>query len=361
MKILWNIIVRFLSTLLKLRKPKGVSNIVAENLLLRLQLINLTTKRKRSPPTSTIERILFGFFAAFINPRRLSKACISISCSTVLRLHKALVKKKYSVLFSNKNKKKPGPKGPSQELIKFIVSIKERNPSYGCEKIALLATNVLEVDINESLIRRILRKYYKPPPGSGPSWLSYVGNDIGKLWSVDFFRVESMFLQSFWVMLVMDQYTRKIVGFSINKGPMNGSNICYMFNQVICNESPPKYLSRDHDPLFNYHLWGVNLDLYGIEELKSIPFIPQSHPYIERAIGTVRQEFTNKIGFWSQSDLEKKLSSFVDYYNKYRVHSSLSGKAPNEIEGERHLETVKLNQYSWLNHCGELYQTPKAA
>ena len=178
---------------------------------------------------------------------------------------------------------------------------------------------------------------------------------------MDFFRLESMFLQSFWVMLVLDQYTRKIVGFTINKGPMNGSNICYMFNQIICNESPPKYLSLDHDPLFKYWLWKVNLEIYGIEELRSVAFVPQSHPCIERAIGTVRQEFTNRIGFWSQSDLENKLSSFTDYYNKYRVHSSLSGKPRTEIEGKRHLESIKLDQYSWLSHCGNLYQTPLAA
>ena len=142
---------------------------------------------------------------------------------------------------------------------------------------------------------------------------------------------------------------------------MDGSTICYMFNQIIAYESPPKYLSRDNDPLFNYHLWEVNLDLLGIKELRSVPFVPQSHPYIERAIGTVRQEFTNKVGFWSQSDLEKKLSTFVDYYNKYRVHSSLSGQTPSEKGHERYLKAINLDKYRWLSHCGGMYQTPKAA
>ena len=39
---------------------------------------------------------------------------------------------------------KPGPKGASRALIKFIVEIKEKNPRYGSPKIAYLANNVLK-------------------------------------------------------------------------------------------------------------------------------------------------------------------------------------------------------------------------
>jgi hypothetical protein len=32
------------------------------------------------------------------------------------------------------------------------------------------------------------------------------------LWSVDFFRCESILLKSYWIMVVMDVFTRRIIG-----------------------------------------------------------------------------------------------------------------------------------------------------
>lgn len=54
-------------------------------------------------------------------------------------------------------------------------------------------------------------------------------------------------------MVVMDQFTRQIVGFSVHKGDLNGIAICVMFNEIISGKISPKYLSSDRDPLFTFH------------------------------------------------------------------------------------------------------------
>lgn len=59
-----------------------------------------------------------------------------------------------------------------------------------------------------------------------------------------------------------------------------------------------------------------------IEQVKSVPEIPWSYPFIERVIGTIRREYLDKIFFWNEHDLTKKLSEFTSYYNEARVHSS---------------------------------------
>ncbi len=43
----------------------------------------------------------------------------------------ALIKQKYRLLFSAKLKRKPGPKGPSKELINLIIDMKKRKLRYG--------------------------------------------------------------------------------------------------------------------------------------------------------------------------------------------------------------------------------------
>jgi len=297
-----------------------------------------------------------------MTPKRISKTSIAIAEATLLDFHRALVTRKYSKLFSQKGNARTGRKGPSKELIKLVVETKVSNPSYGCPKIAMLITNVLGKSIDKETVRRILSKHYKPIPGKGPSWLLPIGNNPNKLWSVDLFRLESVFLQTYWVMVVMDQFTRRIVGFSATRGNPDGATICYLFNRIAGRRNWPKYLSSDNDPLFKYWLWHANLEAhYHIEELKTVPNTPWSHPFIERLIGSCRREFTDRIFFWSQVDLEAKLRFYQQYFNSYRVHYSHKGKTPDEIIGKRSLAIIDLKTFKWKSVCGGMYQTPVAA
>jgi hypothetical protein len=62
-----------------------------------------------------------------------------------------------------------------------------------------------------------------------------------------------------------------------------------MFNQIIAGKSLPQHLSSDHDPLFRFHRWLANLRILDVEEIKSVPFVPVSHPFVERLIGTIAE------------------------------------------------------------------------
>ena len=77
----------------------------------------------------------------------------------------------------------------------------------------------------------------------------------------------------------------------------------------------------------------AKLRLLDVTEVKTVPYVPLSHPFIERLIGTVRREYLDHVHFWSTRDLETKLMSFQDYYNKDRVHRGLDGALPNEQGG----------------------------
>ena len=347
---------------LRLPKAGGACGLVAEVLLLRQQLLVLTRGKKKCPALTTTDRIIMGLCTLVMTPKRIGKSAIAVAASTLLDFHRALVTRKYSRLFSKKTTSKPGPKGPSKELIKLVVETKERNPSYGCPRIALLVGNVLGVPIDEETVRRILAKHYRPIPGNGPSWLLPIGNCHNKLWSMDLFRLESVFLRSFLVMVVMDQFTRKIVGFSVHRGTVDGAAICFMFNKIAAGKNWPKYLSIDNDPLFKYWLWQANLEsYYHINEIKTVPYCPWSHPFVERLIGSCRREFTDRILFWSEGDLEAKLGVFRDYFNFHRVHYSHAGKTPSETIGERHLASIDLKNFGWKPVCGGMYAMPIAA
>ncbi len=205
----------------------------------------------------------------------------------------------------------PGPKGSSQELIDAIVEMKRRNPRFGCPRIAQQINKAFGLEIDKDVVRRALVVYYKPDPrSSGPSWLTSTGHMKDSLWSVDLFRCESIVLRTHWVMVVMDQHTRRIIGFGVQVSAVDGIALCRIFAEAIAGMGSPKYLSRDNDPLFRFSRWNANLRVLEIEEIKTIPHVPASHPFVERLIGSIRRELFVQIFFWNAADLACKLNHF---------------------------------------------------
>lgn len=180
------------------------------------------------------------------------------------------------------------------------------------------------------------------------------------------FRCESILLETYWVLVIMDQFTRRIIGFGVHAGDVDGIALCCMFNSVISNKGIPRYLSSDNDPLFRYHRWQANLRILDVNEIKSIPHSPTSHPFIkcfdwQPRCGTVRRKYLDHLFFWIDCDLERKLESFAHYYNQYRIHQSLDGKTPANENDAVHSKRADLGHYSWQSHCNGLFQTPIAA
>jgi hypothetical protein len=136
-----------------------------------------------------------GLCAMFIRPSRLIRSAIVFKPSTLLRLHRTLVRRKYRQLFSSNRAMKRGPKGPSPDVIAAVVDMKQRNPSWGCPRIAQQISLAFGVVIDRDVVRRILAARYEPnPDAAGPSWLSVLGHAKDSLWSVDLFRCESVVL-----------------------------------------------------------------------------------------------------------------------------------------------------------------------
>jgi putative transposase len=135
----------------KLCRPGGVPAVIAENLVLKQQLIVLRRGRRRAPRLSA--RLLRGFRSLFLSPGRIRKVAIALRPSTLLAFHQALVRGKYRRLFSSAScPKKPGPKGPDEALIQAIVELKSRNPRFGCPRIARIISLTLGVDIDKNVV-----------------------------------------------------------------------------------------------------------------------------------------------------------------------------------------------------------------
>jgi putative transposase len=294
-----------------------------------------------------------------MRPARVLRSAIALRPSTLMHFHKMLTKQKYRMLFSPKHVRRPGPKGPTKELIDAVVEMKRRNRTWGCTRIAQQIALAFGVEIDKDVVRRILGIHFRPEASSGgPSWLSFIGHAKDSLWSLDLFRCESAILRTYWVLVVMDQFTRRIVGFAVHRGVVDGVALCRLFNRAIHTQTLPKYLSSDHDPLYRFHQWQANLRVLEVKEIKTVPYVPLSHPFVERLIGTIRREHLDQTLFWTAADLEEKLRAFQNYFNRHRTHSGLEGRLPEPGEAPA---TLNFASYRWQRHCRGLYQTPIAA
>ena len=235
----------------------------------------------------------------FVRPHWLPKLGALVRPATLLKFYAAPVERKYRRLFSSSAspRRKPGPMGPSAELIDAITALKCRNPHFGCVRIAQA----------------------KDSP-----------------WSVDLFRCESILLHSHWVLVVIYVFTRRIIDFGIQRGSIDGLSVCRMFNHAVAGRLLPKYVSTDHNSLFRFHRWRANLRVREIEETKSVPY-------------------ANAV------DLALKLEAFRDYYNGHRVHRAIAGLTPANCTGALSPAPAGLDHYGWQRHCRGLFELQIAA
>ena len=238
--------------------------------------------------------------------------------------------------------------------------MKQRNPTWGCPRIAQQIAWAFDIPIDKDVVRRVLARHYRPEPDAGgPSWLTFLGHLKDSLWSVDLFQCESATLRTHWVLVVMDQFTRRIVGFGVQAVTVDGVALCRMFNRAIRGQpGMPKYLSSDNDPLYRFHQWQANLRILDVAEIKTVPYVPLSHPFVERLIGTLRRECLDRTLFWTTADLESKLLDFKTYFNHHRTHRAMAGRPPEDTPPR---PIANLQSYRWESHCRALYQTPIAA
>ena len=93
-------------------------------------------------------------------------------------------------------------------------------------------------------------------------------------------------------------------------------------------------------------------------EIKSLPHVPMSHPFVERLIGSIRRELLDQTLFWTATDLENKLRDYQCYYNECRAHSGRNGTTPVASSASK---VFGINSYRWEKHCRGLFELPVAA
>jgi len=106
------------------------------------------------------------------------------------------------------------------------------------------------------------------------------------------------FAKSYWIMVVVEVFTRRIIGFGAAATELDGAVICRDVHWRDRKADTPQYLCSDHDPLLRFHRWLANLPILKVDEIKAIPCTLRSHTFVERLIGSVRREYLDRTLFF---------------------------------------------------------------
>jgi putative transposase len=136
MRDLMLILLHILVTVVRIARPGGVRSVIAESVLLKHQLLILNRSRHRAPTFSDLGPLDGRILCPVRKANASGSVAIALKPSTLLNFHRALVQRKYRLLFSPKRKTKPGPKGPDADIIRAVIEMKQRNPTWGCPRIA---------------------------------------------------------------------------------------------------------------------------------------------------------------------------------------------------------------------------------
>ena len=165
---------------------RGKSELVAENALLRQQLIVLRRQIKRPIYTKT-DRLLLVLLTRAVQAWR--QALIIVQPETLLKWHR----QGFRLFWKRKSKPMSTQAKMAAETIALIKEIASNHRLWGAERIR---GESLKLDIR--VCKRTIQKYMRhmrTPRSRGQNWRTFLHTHAGEIWACDFLQVTDLFLQ----------------------------------------------------------------------------------------------------------------------------------------------------------------------
>jgi putative transposase len=251
---------------------------------------------------------------------------------TLLKWQRQFIKNKWT--FYNKKKGRPYIK---KEIKDLILEMKQDNRFWGCRKISD-ELKKLEIEVHFTTVNNILQTFRKngqfQPVGC---WKKSLKAHWISLYSMDFMTLDTLFGKRFYLLVILELRSRKIVKWSLTQYPTRE----FVRQRIIdfsYDYPDKKYLIHDNAAQFTtidfnqYRITGISTSPYAPKAGRKQAFCSPLHPgmnaHVERVIGTIRREALDHFLLFSEKQVSKIINEFVHYYNNFRTHQGI-GKIPN--------------------------------
>jgi putative transposase len=224
----------------------------------------------------------------------------------------------------------------------YALCHEHRNRTFGYRRIwALLRRTALI--INKKTVWKIMHQMgltrpktrYKPVRPKRVEKMRPAGPNRG--WQIDMTSFTLSDLTPLFLVLVTDCYTRRIVGWTLDRrsraGEWIGALRMALESEALTTKEACRQLvvrsdngSQPCSKKFVEYLgkMGVRGEYTGYNA-------PDDNAYIERVIRTVKEEEIWANVYDTLSEARAALEAYVNYYNQERIHSGLGYRTPNEV------------------------------
>jgi transposase InsO family protein len=292
---------------------------VAENALLRQQLVVLKRSVKR-PPYTAADRTLLVLLASRVRARR--QAVLIVQPDTLLRWHRQL----FRGYWWRKSRATPTGRRAkvADETIALIREMVAANRLWGAERIR---GELLKLDIRVS--KWTVRKYMRDarsPRRAGQPWSTFLRNHAGESWACDFLPVTDLLFRPMHAFFVIALETRQVVHVGVTRHPTDAW-VAQQLREATPFDQRPRYLVRDRDSKYGSAFTRVAAAT-GIEEVRTAYRAPRQNAVCERFLGSVRRECLDHVLVLGEAHLRRILREYVAYFNTARPHQGLQQRIP---------------------------------
>jgi len=304
-----------LETIADLGRSK--SQLMAENALLRQQLIILKRQVKR-PACTKADRLLLVLLARLV--RTWKQALFIVQPETLLRWHR----QGFRLFWKQKSRATSTQAKVSAETIALIKEMATNNRLWGAERIRgeLLK---LGMRVCKRTIQRYMRRV-RPPRTRGQNWRTFLRHHTGEMWACDFLQVTDLFFRSLFAFFIIELKSRKVIHVGVTRSPTDAWT-AQQLREATPYGHTPKYLIRDNDSKFGPCFARVAATS-GIKILKIPYHAPRANAICERFLGSVRRECLDHMLILSEKQLHRVLRSYVAYFNQARPHQGIQQQIP---------------------------------
>ena len=159
---------------------------------------------------------------------------------------------------------------------------------------------------------------------SGQTWSTFLKNHFKDIWACDFTVVNDLLFRSWYVFVIMELHTRRIVHAAVTRFPTD-EWVAQQLREATPWGEGPKYLIRDRDSKYGKQFAAV---AGGIKILKTPVQAPRANSYCERLIGSLRRECLDHMLILNRLKLDRIVQEYLDYYNHSRPHQGIGQQIP---------------------------------